>query len=90
VDSRGDRAGLSASDDRQPPTRVRKNCSSCFCGSPKLGLGDQRTVLIRSASPAILNLPWELLRPPDGGGRSDKQPVTAVAQAPLARFQAWP
>jgi hypothetical protein len=34
--------------------------------SAKLGLGDQRTVLIRSASPAILNLPWELLRPPDG------------------------
>jgi hypothetical protein len=30
--------------------------------SAKLGLGDQRTVLIRSASPAILNLPWELLR----------------------------
>ncbi|HXW31176.1 MAG TPA: hypothetical protein VEK55_17585, partial [Xanthobacteraceae bacterium] len=30
--------------------------------SAKLGLGDQRIVLIRSASPAILNLPWELLR----------------------------
>jgi len=31
--------------------------------SARPGLGGQRTVLIRSASPAVLNLPWELLHP---------------------------
>jgi CHAT domain-containing protein/AAA ATPase-like protein len=34
--------------------------------SPKLGLGDLRTLVIASDRASVLNLPWELLRPASG------------------------
>jgi CHAT domain len=34
--------------------------------SPRLGLGDQRTLVIASDRASVLNLPWELLRPTGG------------------------
>ena len=50
--------------------------------SAKLKLGDLRTVLIRSTSAAILNLPWELLRP-DGGEALGSDARWAIRRVPF-------